>query len=612
MTAMAKNSRGPAGFQWIGLLTLLCGLLLGRPAGAVGYFTQMATFPTSSVQVMLLLSDGTVMAQTTDGTTWYHLIPDSTGNYANGRWTNDIATMNDQREFYSSQVLTSGKVFVAGGEYGDANNDGTARAEVYDPVANSWAHVNPPSSLLNPTGSSPVNVGNEIQSFVDSISSTLPNGNVLIAPVLPRNFGGTLIFNPASATWTDGPTLASNPSEVGDQAEASWVKLADGSILTIDPGQCGVAGTYSERFIPSLNKWVPDATVPVATYDVLNSNGKCFFGENGAAFLLPNGKAFFLGASGHTAIYTPSVYGGTNEGSWSAGPNIPNGQVAADAPAAMLANGKILCAVAPAAYQDGSGNVIFPGPISFYEYDQNSGWSSAISTSPIGSVTNNATFIFNMLVLPDGTVLLSHRNGNSVFVYHPDPSTSPLAEGQPNINSVSWNSDGSLHLTGTVFNGISEGAAYGDDGQMDSNYPLVRFTSGGTVYYGRTYNWSSTGVQTGGQIVTTEVTVPPAVLDFPGNWSLQVVANGNASAGWNFYSPVWVDFNYSSIFNLYFGWSMYPWNTLPQGVSEIAGSYPGGTIAIEGNPSTGHESVPYTISTPMTIISISGAATIGN
>ncbi|NOU08308.1 MAG: M48 family metalloprotease, partial [Hyphomicrobiaceae bacterium] len=41
----------------------------------------------------------------------------------------------------------------------------------------------------------------------------------------------------------------------------------------------------------------------------------------------------------------------------------------------------------------------------------------------------------------------------------------------------------------------TEGAAYGDDWQMSTNYPLVRLTSGGgTVYYARTFNWSSTGV----------------------------------------------------------------------------------------------------------------------
>jgi hypothetical protein len=211
----------------------------------------------------------------------------------------------------------------------------------------------------------------------------------------------------------------------------------------------------------------------------------------------------------------------------------------------------------------------------------------------------------SMLQLPDGNVLFNDTG--TVYVYQPDPS--PISAGRPTIYSVSWNTDGSLHLTGTLFNGISQGAVYGDDAQQDNNYPLVKFTSGGTVYYGRTYNWSSTSVRTGGEIMTTEVAVPPAVLDVPADWSLQVIANGNASAAWNFYSPVWVDFNYSG-FPFQFGWYPFPYNTLPQGVSAIASSYPGGTIAIKS--STGHETVPYTISTPMTIISVNGPSTIGN
>ena len=45
----------------------------------------------------------------------------------------------------------------------------------------------------------------------------------------------------------------------------------------------------------------------------------------------------------------------------------------------------------------------------------------------------------------------------------------------------------------------------------------LRLTSGGMVYYCRTYNWSRTGVATGATPVTTEFTVPltvPAVSDW--------------------------------------------------------------------------------------------------
>ncbi len=87
-----------------------------------------------------------------------------------------------------------------------------------------------------------------------------------------------------------------------------------------------------------------------------------------------------------------------------------------------------------------------------------------------------------------------------------------------------------------MFNGISEGAAYGDDAQMNSNYPLARMTNAnGDVFYCRTYNWSSTGVMTGSALVTTEFT-PPAGLA-PGTYSLVVVANGNSSDPISFVNP---------------------------------------------------------------------------
>ena len=76
----------------------------------------------------------------------------------------------------------------------------------------------------------------------------------------------------ASNLWVAGPTLFRGSY----QDEASWVKLPDDSILTIDP-----FGTNSERYIPSLNRWINDANVPVSLYDP-------FGFELGAAFLLPD------------------------------------------------------------------------------------------------------------------------------------------------------------------------------------------------------------------------------------------------------------------------------------------------------------------------------------
>src|SRR5262249_41914885 len=90
----------------------------------------------------------------------------------------------------------------------------------------------------------------------------LANGNVLVTPVGPRTFGGTLIFNSSSNSWSNGPTLFRG----GYQDEASWVKLPDDTVLTIDP-----FGTNSERYNPATNTWINDGIVPTSLYDTVGS-----------------------------------------------------------------------------------------------------------------------------------------------------------------------------------------------------------------------------------------------------------------------------------------------------------------------------------------------------
>ena len=492
-------------YIWLGLLFVLTGMFAPGRAGAVGTMTLLAATAPDQIGLMVLLSDGSVMAQSFFGSNWYRLTPDIHGSYNNGTWSNQ-APMNYSRGYCSMQVLKDGRVFFAGGEYGN----GKATSEVYDPVLNQWIIVPVPTTLLDPTKQSPILLPGNNQAFLDSASEILPNGNVLVAPVAVSTAGSTLIYSPTTETWSAGPKIFRGPYE----DEATWVKLPDDSILTIDPYLPGYNqfGTNSERYIPALNKWINDANVPVGMYNTSN--------EIGAGFLLPTGKAFFLGGLGHTAIYSPS--GNTNMGSWSQGPDIPNGLVAQDAPAAMMANGKILCAVTPA-------QIHFP--VYFYEYDPVANSFSQLVATDSSSNTIYGNLISDetgMLDLPDGTVLFYDNSNISpqLYVYHPDGS--PLPAGKPVVTSITINTNGSFHLTGTGLNGVSEGAGFGDDKQMGSNYPLVRFTDGGgNVYYARTFNWSSTGVMTSNNIVSTEFALPsnlPAGIN-----SLVVVANGIAS-----------------------------------------------------------------------------------
>src|SRR5262249_24523647 len=171
-----------------------------------------------------------------------------------------------------------------------------------------------------------------------------------------------------------------------------------------------------------------------------------FGSELGAALLLPSGKAFYLGSTGHTALYTPS--GSASPGTWVAGPDIPGNHATPDAPAAMMANGKILCAVSPVPT---SGNH-FPSPTTFYEYDPVANSFTSVG-APIGSSDNTSSFATLMLDLPDGNVLYSHFT-SQLYVYHPDGP--PLAAGKPVVNSIAWTGNNSYHLIGTGLNGISE------------------------------------------------------------------------------------------------------------------------------------------------------------
>jgi hypothetical protein len=460
-------------------------------AAFAGTWTPLANHAPSEVNLMLLLPDGTVMCAQNDDSTigngWFRLTPDVHGSYVHGTWTT-LAHAHDTRLFYPSQVLRDGRVFVAGGEYGS----GGPKAEVYNPLTNLWTQVNPPAALWNPSS----------DDFFDCNSEMLPDGRVLLMPVFPHNPGIPLIYDPVSNTWSNAGHLFRGSY----QDEATWVKLTDDSVLTIDP-----FATFSERYIPSTNTWVDDGVVPVPMYDP-------FGFELGASLLLADGRALFLGSTGHTALYQPT--GTPSPGTWVAGPDIPGSHGTPDAPAAMLVTGDILCAVSPIP----TSNNHFPSPTSFYIYNTGSN-SFSSENGPNGPTEPGPSFGTLMLALPDGTVLFSHFS-DQLYVYA--PTGGPIAAGKPAITSMSSNGDGSYHLVGTGFNGISEGASYGDDFQMNSNYPLVRLSdSSGNVYYARTYGWSSTGVRTGSTPVTTEFVPPPSLP--PGSYTLVVVANGFAS-----------------------------------------------------------------------------------
>jgi len=486
---MKQNQKTPPNLskgKKLNMLLLISFLILfSNSIYGQGTWHPLSTLsPYSSGGVMLLLSDGTVMAKTNggggNGNIWVKLTPDIHGSYVNGTWST-LAPMANDRLYFSSEILKDGRVYVAGGEYGSGRDN----SELYDPVTNTW-------TALPLTG----------RTYSDANSEILPDGKVLQA-LVDGNLTGTVIYDPVTNTYANGP------SSFGMTNESSWVKLKDNSILMVDRDT-----RNSERYIPSLNQWVADATLPVDLYDIYGS-------ETGSAFLLPDGRAFFIGSPGTSAYYTPS--GNNNPGTWTAGPSLPNSFGAPDAAGAMMVNGKILCVLSP---QPSSGNV-FPNPSYFYEFNYLTNTFTQIN-SPTGVTSENyPSFVSNMLCLPDGSILYSNQGNSQYYVYTPDGT--PLAAGKPTISQITANdcNGSSYTITGTLFNGISEGAGYGDDWQMATNYPIIRLTNGSNVYYARTYNWNSTGVQTGNAVSSTQFKLPAGLPN--ATYSLVVTANGISS-----------------------------------------------------------------------------------
>jgi hypothetical protein len=480
-----KSVRKKRSYYMLSLLLLLFFLISGMPSNAQGTWTKFNNLaPQPSGGLTVLLSDGSLLARAAAGTgsgnAWMRLTPDTHGSYVNGTWTTAASAIND-RLYFSTQVLRDGRVYVAGGEDGA----GGSSAEIYDPVANTWTALPDPGHRIS-----------------DANSEILPDGRVLQS-LIENAQTSTLIYDPVANAFTNGPSTS------GSFNESAWVKLADNSILFVDKGT-----SNAERYIPSLNQWVADAQVPVSLYDVTGD-------ETGPGLLLPDGRAFFVGSTGYTAYYTPS--GSSNPGTWTTGPMIPNGLGAPDAAGAALVNGKALYSFSPVPTASNE----FSSPTYFYEFNYLTNSFTLIGAPDGGSSENYASFVTTFLALPDGNVLYSVQGNSQFYIY--TPGGTPLAAGKPSITQVNTNNcQGTAYtITGTKFNGISEGAAYGDDWQMASNYPLVRLTNGSNVYYARTYNWNSTGVQTGSLVTTAQFDLPAGLPN--ATYSLVVVANGISS-----------------------------------------------------------------------------------
>lgn len=445
----------------------------------------------------LLLTDGTVILHEACGRGWWRLTPDQYGSYVDGTWKK--ATMMPAGYaplYFGSAVLPDGRVMVAGGEYNATNGrcrpTWTNKAAIWDPKANRWAMVAPPTGW---------------NSIGDAQSVVLANGTYMQANCCSTE---SALLDPATLTWT---ITGQGKKTVND--EEGWTLLPNGNVLTVDAYvfDYHANGKRYEIYHPSTGKWTSPGNTPVQLWDSYPDANHASY-EIGPGVLRPDGTVFYVGANGtpgeagHTATYD------TKTKTWTAGSDVPDGMDSADGPAALLPGGNVLFQVSPGIFNTGS---------KFFTWD---GTKYTDVTWGNTDAPNISSYWGNMLLLPTGEVLFTDFGNVWVFRNGGKPNAAWL----PQILSVPTTiSRGHTYtIWGLNMNGFSQGAAYGDDVQGATNYPLVQITNraSGQVFYARTHDHSTMGVA---------YTTPASTnFDVKGNIAtglsdLRVVANGIAS-----------------------------------------------------------------------------------
>ncbi len=442
----------------------------------------------------ILLTDGTVMVQDDGCQDWWKLTPDQFGSYVNGTWTQLASTPAGYSPLYhSSAVLPDGRVIIEGGEYNFLQAVWTNKGAIYDPVTNTWTSVNPP------TGWSTIG---------DAQGVVLFDGTFMQANCCTPQ---AALLDLKTLTWT---ATGAGKFDVND--EEGWTLLPNGKVLTVDAYVFAYDnnGTNSEIYNPATGSWSSAGSTIVQLWDsaaMCGGKNHASF-EVGPAVLRPDGTVFYTGANrcgaGHTAVYNSST------GVWTAGPDFPDSLDIADGPAVLESNGKVLIMASPG---------IFNTPSTFLEWDG----STLTEISPAPHASSDSSFYGNFLVLPTGQILFT--DFFFVSVYNPsgtyNPAWAPSIQSAPTMVSPG----GSYVISGHRFNGMSQGAAYGDDQQAATNYPLVRITNNrtGHVFYSRTHDHSSMAVASGDP-VSTHFDVPATQERGPSQ--LVVVCNGIPSA----------------------------------------------------------------------------------
>ena len=392
----------------------------------------------------LLMTDGTVIVHNISAQDWWKLTPDINGSYINGTWS-QIASLPAGYGplYFASAVLPDGRVIINGGEYNFGQFSWTNKGAIYSPQLNMWRAIPPPAGWTN--------IG-------DASSVVLSDGTYMLADALTNQQALLSTSSSGGITSLIWAVIGAGKFDAND--EEGWTLLPSGDLLTVDAylGQA-TCGSNTELYHAVSGVWTSAGNTPNQLSDCNNSH------EMGPQVLRPDGTVVAFGATtsgvAHTAIFDSYTT------TWTAGPDLPtmfgNNYTLADAPAAVLPSGNVLFAASPG---------LFAPSVHFFELEMEGGISQVEDTP---DAPNISCYYVNFLVLPTGQILATDFLTVQIYTPSgtPDASWAPAIASYPGIVVRGT----TYQLTGSQFNGLSQGAYYGDDAQGATNYPIVRLVN---------------------------------------------------------------------------------------------------------------------------------------
>jgi len=483
-------------------------------ANLAGPWKPLTHKPSFETGTMLLQSDGTVLVHVETGeaggtTEWWRLTPDAKGEYVDGTWSK-VASMPGGYDplYFASAILPDGQMIVEGGEYLGGTPTWTNEGAIFNPVSGTWRRVAPPEGWTN--------IG-------DAESDVLANGTFMLAQACseclsaePKASTKIALFNQSNLGWL----TFSPPGKIDPNDEEGWTLMPSGDLLTVDTWLT----PSTELFDPATTSWSFAGDTVVSPVD----SGVA---EIGPQVGMPSGNVFVVGAgSADEADSYPTCLAHKPAADalydyaaakWVKAPSIPTIEgtqySSADGPGTILPDGNVLFDASPC-YGD--------PPLVFYEYEP-----STNKLTPVGDVADaagDATYFTRLLALPNGQILFGDSGRPEVYTAGgtANPAWAPVVR---SLSATTLRPGQTATLSGLQLAGVDQGAAYGDDVQDHTNFPLVRITDTktGVVTYARTSNWTSASVAPG-MSSSTEFTVAKTTPAGPS--TLTVVANGIASA----------------------------------------------------------------------------------